>query len=652
MSITMNKPPAGRFLGNLPVTIKLVAAFVLVVAIAVAAVIYIANRTASEELVNHLSVDLASRGQEIAIQVNKLLGDEEVDGLQVLAINKSIQDLVVLANTSYIGNEAEIQAGIDALDRQWAEATDSDGFIQSRLDNDIASELREFRVAFPNHVELFVTDRYGGLLGATNRTSDYYQADEAWWQAAWNNGAGQVYIGQPELDESAGTASIIIAMPIFDHNPAGGQTLQGILRSTLNIQSLQELVSRIKVGSLDSIDADLHFGNGTVIESEGTTLGDTKPAAQELLDTLPAGTVQRTTVEGETRFVNIVSLSELTDRPYLQDLNWKLIISDSEVHVLEPVSATVRSIVLAGLVVIIGSVVLALFFARFIASPIRSLTQTAQQFASGNLSQRSPVSGSDELGTLSTAFNQMAEQLQELVDSLEERVNARTRDLQIVNDVGTQVATILEPERLLRDISDLTKERFGLYHSHIYLLNDSGDTLVLTAGAGYVGRQMVSEHRIIAYENPQSIVAQAARSRRAVIVDDVRQSPTFLPHKLLPDTRSEMAVPLVARGQLLGVLDVQSNQVGYFDENALATFELMAGQISVAISNAQLYTTAERTSRHERALGQIDRSIQSANNMDEILQATVRELGKALRVPYTAIEIQQLSNHETDEVMS
>jgi sigma-B regulation protein RsbU (phosphoserine phosphatase) len=125
-----------------------------------------------------------------------------------------------------------------------------------------------------------------------------------------------------------------------------------------------------------------------------------------------------------------------------------------------------------------------------------------------------------------------------------------------------------------------------------------------------------------------------------VIVDDVRQSPTFLAHKLLPDTRSEMAVPLVARGQLLGVLDVQSDKVGYFDENALATFDLMAGQISAAISNAQLYATAERTSRHERALGQIDRSIQSANSMDEILQATVRELGKALRVPYTAIELQ------------
>jgi GAF domain-containing protein len=74
----------------------------------------------------------------------------------------------------------------------------------------------------------------------------------------------------------------------------------------------------------------------------------------------------------------------------------------------------------------------------------------------------------------------------------------------------------------------------------------------------------------------------------------------------------------------------------------------MSGQIATALSNAELYAVAERTSRHERAIGKINQEIQSANDLDEVLQTAVRELGKALRVPHTAIELQVSpdENHE------
>jgi len=216
----------------------------------------------------------------------------------------------------------------------------------------------------------------------------------------------------------------------------------------------------------------------------------------------------------------------------------------------------------------------------------------------------------------------------------------RSTELQTVVDVGTQVSTILEVERLLRDVSDLTKERLRLYHSHIYLLNSAADTMVLAAGSGAVGRQMVAEKRAIGLDNAHSIVATAARTRKEVIANDVRQSSTFLPHPLLPDTRSELATPLIARGELIGVIDVQSDMVDFFSPSKVSVVELMAAQVAIAISNARLYETSERISRRERALGTIDRKIQGAVSMDEILQTTVRELGKALRVPYTAIELQ------------
>jgi GAF domain-containing protein/HAMP domain-containing protein len=298
--------------------------------------------------------------------------------------------------------------------------------------------------------------------------------------------------------------------------------------------------------------------------------------------------------------------------------------------------------------VLIVVVLIATLVARLITRPIVRLTRTTEQFAAGDLNLRAEVGSRDEIGSLAFGFNTMAEQLQDLVGTLEQRVANSTRDLQTVADVNAQISTVLDENRLLQDVVDLTKERFRLYHAHIYLVNSTGDTLVLTSGAGHVGRQMVSEVRTIAMNNPQSIVANAARSRKGVIINDVTESKTFLPHPLLPDTLSELAVPLIARGQLLGVLDVQSDKAGFFSSDMLSVVELLAGQIAVAISNARLYENAERTSRHERALGNIDRKIQDAVDMDEILQVTVRELGKALRVPYTAIEL-RLNPNENGE---
>jgi putative methionine-R-sulfoxide reductase with GAF domain len=279
--------------------------------------------------------------------------------------------------------------------------------------------------------------------------------------------------------------------------------------------------------------------------------------------------------------------------------------------------------------------------ARQITHPIQELGYAASEMAGGNLDVQvgDVTKRSDEIGQLGQTFQQMAAQIQELVSGLEGRVEARTHDLQTVFDVGKQIGSILEVDRLLQDIVDLTKERFGLYHAHIYLLTDDRQTLNLTAGAGYVGRQMIAEKRRISIDNPDSIVASSARNQQSLVINDVNASGTFLPHPLLPNTQSELAVALVVRGQTLGVLDVQSDQLNYFNESSLQVIELMAGQLSTAINNARLYSQAEKRARMEGALSKIERQILESVDLDEMLKVTVRELGKALRVPHTAIEL-------------
>jgi GAF domain-containing protein len=201
----------------------------------------------------------------------------------------------------------------------------------------------------------------------------------------------------------------------------------------------------------------------------------------------------------------------------------------------------------------------------------------------------------DEIGVLARAFHQMQSELVASYEKLEQRVADRTKALSSVAEVSTVASTILETKRLLQEVVDLSKERFVFYHSHIYLLNDAGDTLVLASGAGEPGRQMVAEGRSIPLDREQSLVARAAREKKGVTVNDVTQARDFLPNPLLPDTRSELAVPMMIGDQVIGVFDVQSEVAGRFTEADIAVQTTLASQVASAVQNARLYTQAETT---------------------------------------------------------
>ena len=187
------------------------------------------------------------------------------------------------------------------------------------------------------------------------------------------------------------------------------------------------------------------------------------------------------------------------------------------------------------------------------------------------------------------------DQLTELNVGLEQRVADRTKDLSTVAEVSTTTSTILETQKLLQEVVDLTKERFNFYHAHIYLLNETGDTLMLSSGAGNVGQQMVAKGHAIPLDREQSLVARAAREKKGVTVNDVTQTPDFLPNPLLPDTHSEMAVPMIVGEQVIGVFDVQSEQVGRFAEENVAIQTTLAAQVASAVQNARTYSEVQHS---------------------------------------------------------
>jgi GAF domain-containing protein len=193
--------------------------------------------------------------------------------------------------------------------------------------------------------------------------------------------------------------------------------------------------------------------------------------------------------------------------------------------------------------------------------------------------------------SLNKALRQTREanqQLESIQQSLAERVAARTRDLELAAEIGRQISRVREPERMLSEAVELIRARFDLYYTQIYLVDYSRHNLVLRAGTGPVGQQLLKRgHRLPL--STTSINGTAAINNETLIITDTGDSPFFRLNPLLPETQSEMAVPLVISTDVVGVLNLQSNRPNALTEESLPAFEALAGQLAVAIDNARLF---------------------------------------------------------------
>jgi sigma-B regulation protein RsbU (phosphoserine phosphatase) len=140
-------------------------------------------------------------------------------------------------------------------------------------------------------------------------------------------------------------------------------------------------------------------------------------------------------------------------------------------------------------------------------------------------------------------------------------------------------------------------------------------------------------------EKGQGIVGKAATTREVVYAPDVTQSPDWLENPLLPETKSEAAVPIISRGLLLGVLDIQHNILNGIDSEELALLQSISDQIAIALENAKLFEQLQRQADHEALLNRVTQKIQLASSVDQVLQITAQELGKALRADFTSVRL-------------
>lgn len=182
---------------------------------------------------------------------------------------------------------------------------------------------------------------------------------------------------------------------------------------------------------------------------------------------------------------------------------------------------------------------------------------------------------------------------------LVEQMRRRADHLQASVEVTEAISKVLDPKELVQQVVDLIRERFDLYYVGLFLVIE-GRRLdpnpkkyaLLQAGTGEAGQKMVAKgHKLEVDGN--SMIGQCVATGEPCIALDVGEEPAHFANPLLPDTRSELALPLISRGEVIGALGLQSAHKSAFDREDAAIFQTMASQLASAIENARLFNQAE-----------------------------------------------------------
>lgn len=588
---------------------KLVIAFIFLSILSAGAVGFATSRLVLVQLTDRVEQQLTGVSSQAASAISTEL-ETQTNLLQTLALNSRLAES--LAQDSASANMDELMR----LDQQWRDAdaagNNADPLVRSVLEHEMAGELIEFRNRFPAHVEVFVTDIHGANVAATNRTSDYYQADEEWWQAAYNNGRGAIFISQPLFDESSQTLAVQIAIPVFESETGA---MVGILRTTLD---LRYLTKEFEIGRLgQSGRTEIYLPDGQELEIEREAGGEfhlkMERAPEDFFAAIQTNeTFLDTFHDGEAVLAAQYPLSSVADSADLsaaiQNLNWRVVTLQNRAEALQIVADTSRAAQLVGLGALAVAGFMAIGLAQFLTRPILRLTRTAEEVASGNLQAAAPVEAADEIGALAESFNHMTTQLRETLGELEMRVAERTADLEAarltserraqelhsISEISRIISSEQRQDILLPLITQLVSEKFGFYHVGIFIVDDARRFAVLQAANSEGGRRMLERgHRLEV--GHVGIVGSVAGTGMPRIALDVGSDPVFFNNPDLPNTRSEMALPLKLRGTIIGVLDVQSEKPGAFTQEDAATLSILADQIAIAIENARLFTQTQQS---------------------------------------------------------
>lgn len=321
---------------------------------------------------------------------------------------------------------------------------------------------------------------------------------------------------------------------------------------------------------------------------------------------------------GEAEFVDPVGNAMLSVYQWVPEIGAAIVV-----EVPQSVAfAGLNTLTTFTVALMLGTVVLVFLIVPWATSrsirPLGTLAAFAERFAQGDWDRRVPVDRPDEVGRLSATFNRMAEDLASLYRSLEARVDERTKQIRTAAEVARDAAAVRDIDRLLSETVHLISERFGFYHAGIFLIDETGEWAVLRAASSEGGQRMLQRgHRLGV--GKMGIVGYVTGTGKPRIALDVGADAVHFANPDLPETRSEMALPLRIGERIIGALDVQSREANAFEESDVVVLQTMADQLAVAIENVSLIGVETRRAAQRRRIIELSRQLSQELGRDQVI---------------------------------
>ncbi len=391
-------------------------------------------------------------------------------------IHIALHEAPVLADLEQLDTQMDLQR-LQALDKAWPELSETAPEVAAVLNHPISDVLRLLRGKGDKFLELFVTDRYGQLVAASGKTTDFDQADETWWTTTYADGGGRVYLLPVRYDRSAAAWCLSICMPLATRE---GEVV-GIVKVVLGIEGwLGATTRRVGRGEADVL----------VVRPDGRIIhgGGVEPLSDTVTNWRGPGDVDQdggwfVTDDHLIRAFSTVRLpEEFRGRPVTAP-SWSLVLSTPE----DEAMGLVYRLTLNALGVGLG-IIVALFLAgyylidRTVLRRIRVLERATRQVAQGDLAHRirdhageKGLTGRDEIDELTDDFNRMVSEVQLSQGALEEANELKTNFIQIAgHELRTPVSYILGVVKLLATSTDADRLREAMVRmgAKAHRLND------------------------------------------------------------------------------------------------------------------------------------------------------------------------------------
>jgi GAF domain-containing protein/HAMP domain-containing protein len=476
----------------------------------------------------------------------------------------------------------------------------------------IAYEPNAFKPNTPYFAPYFSRRPNDTLVFSDLSTREYDYSRQAWYAVPKAN---RVPIITPPYFDYGGSEIWVVTWSAPFSDDAGN--FKGVATADLAFSQTQESINSVQVGEngyafmIDSAGIILGIGeNGGIYETMSDSMvlaafsENTKGWIQLISDMRngKSGFVEATDPRGETMLVAYA--------PIGLETGWSLALAYPKSELANNTNRLQNTLLGYTIIVTFVISILVLAFTRSITQPLLKLREYAGRISNETLTGAGQeqfdtiqIQTQDELEDLGNAINQMSENLRKSFGTLEENVAARTEalarlanELRTIAEVNRELSSIRDQSTLLNVSASLIRERLGYYHVGIFLVDEKDEYAVLQGASSASAEQMLAQNYKLRI-GETGLVGNVTLTGKAYIAQDVDLDTVHFENPFLPETRSEIALPLRSYNVTIGALDIQAKTSGAFSEDDIQTLQVLADQLAAAIENAQLVRRLEETLR-------------------------------------------------------